>query len=751
MGTDAGEVDATGPEGAEVSEPARRRSTFVPAQRAATVSAPVSGSTQGRPSGPRSEPAGPADARGEVARSGVTLGADERAEVSASGSDVHDDDELAVALENEVSLLTASLPIIRPDSLFASVRPPDPAFEPHTETERAIAEQAESGNTLAAIERLEALIAGRHASGQSSTDNVRVGVQQGAAAPFTDDTANVTPQPGASSAASAVDEHSKFKAATDETVLAEAGSFSPAIIPESELDKDVTDDADDVDEGDHGLTPLATPRVRGNEGVLSVGRRGPMPIFSIEQSGLEPTPLEYRVGRATRLFWLWFAAGASVLVVGLGAALVGAGLNLVQVVIAAVLGIALSFLPLGLSSLTGAWSGLPTIVVSRATFGVIGNVVPAVLVLAVRLFWGSALLWLLSVTVADAAVTAQWTSDRTLVLWATFGVAALVCITIALVGYALVAIVQLIATIATAVLGIAIIVGAWPSTGWGRATAAPFGEWIVVVEGAVLVFSVLGLAWASAGGDLARYQRVGSTGTATALWGGFGASLPMLVLVVFGAFVALARPASAVGFTADPVRLLVSVTPHWVAAAVVAAIAVGLVSALMVTLYSGGFAVQAVGIQLPRWSSVLVLGVAVAAAGAGLLVAVPDVGTLLLAYPTTLAVPVAAWTGIFLGDLLLRRRRLATDSLVHRGGVYADWRWANVIGLVTISAVGLGFMRADVPWLAWEGYLYRALGGDAHGALARSDIGVLIALALGLLLGLCAGWRVVPSQESASR
>jgi hypothetical protein len=118
MGTEAGE-----PEGVELAEPPRRRTTFVP-----------------RPS---EHDAAANESRG-------------------AASEVHDDDELAGALENEVSLLTASLPIIRPQSLFLPVRPPEPAYEPRTDAEREIAAQAESGDTLAAIERLEELLAGRH-------------------------------------------------------------------------------------------------------------------------------------------------------------------------------------------------------------------------------------------------------------------------------------------------------------------------------------------------------------------------------------------------------------------------------------------------------------------------------------------------------------------------------------------------------------------------------------------------------------
>ncbi len=726
MGTDAGE-----PDGTDGLEPIRRRTSYVPPPR------PHAPETEPRTAQAGAAEPEPPDVGPEHPVSPAKTRSDD---VPATGPTatavVHDDDELADALQNEVSLLTASLPIIRPESLFTPVAPTPPIYEPTTDEERDIAQQAEHGDTLAAIERLEALIAGRGpAAGGETASNVREVAEPEA---FADETPKE--EPHAPGAPVAIVSESDPGPATAEMLL-------PA---DEDLDTDVSDDADDVETEVADLAPIATPRVR-TASVLTVGRPRSMPVFSIEQSGMEPTPYEYRIGRASRLFWLWFATGASVLVIGLGAVLVAAGLNIVQVVVAAVLGIALSFIPLGLGALTGAWTGQPTVVVSRATFGVVGNVVPATLILIVRVFWSAALLWLLAVTVSDTAAAAGWTSDRALVLWSVLGVGAGICIVVAVFGYALVAAVQAVATVATAVLALAIIVVAWPREGWDGVVSAPFGEWILVVEGAVLVFSVLGLAWASAGGDLARYQRARSAGTATALWSGFGASLPMLVLVVFGALVVLARPAVGNGFQADPVKLLVDSTPTWFAFFVVAAIAVGLLSALVISLYSGGFAVQAVGIRLPRGVSVAALGVVTAAAAAGLASGVPDVRTLLLAYPTTLAVPVAAWAGIFLGDFLLRRRRIATDSLLRRGAVYPDWRWWNVAGLVVITVVGLGFMRAGATGLRWEGYLFALLGVDPHGTLAGSDLGVLIALVLGAGLGLLAGRQAVARQEAASR
>ena len=107
------------------------------------------------------------------------------------------------------------------------------------------------------------------------------------------------------------------------------------------------------------------------------------------------------------MFWLWFAANASLLSIGLGAAIFGLGMSLRQSIVATLAGIALSFFPLGLSTLAGKRSGQPTMVVSRATFGLVGNVLPSLLSLISRLFWGAVLLWFLATSISGVLIGAE--------------------------------------------------------------------------------------------------------------------------------------------------------------------------------------------------------------------------------------------------------------------------------------------------------------------------------------------------------
>jgi len=115
---------------------------------------------------------------------------------------------------------------------------------------------------------------------------------------------------------------------------------------------------------------------------------------------------------------------------------------------------------------------------------------------------------------------------------------------------------------------------------------------------------------------------------------------------------------------------------------------------------------------------------------------------------TTLAVPVAAWAGIFSAEMILRRRRFDPGSLVARGGIYRDVNWLNLSMLVVASVIGLGFTSATVPGFGWEGYLFTTVGVSLSSPLGATDVGVLVSLALGLLTPLLAGTSAIRRQES---
>jgi hypothetical protein len=57
---------------------------------------------------------------------------------------------------------------------------------------------------------------------------------------------------------------------------------------------------------------------------------------------------------------------------------------------------------------------------------------------------------------------------------------------------------------------------------------------------------------------------------------------------------------------------------------------------------------------------------------------------------------------------------------------------------------------ASIPGLRWEGYLFSAFGVPLGSDLAATDLGVLVALAIGLLTPLVAGVPTIRSQERSA-
>lgn len=495
--------------------------------------------------------------------------------------------------------------------------------------------------------------------------------------------------------------------------------------------------------------PIPTVRLADDEPGLVDERPESHPALLVESAGPEPTALDLRAGRAARMFWLWFAANSSVVSLTLGAVLFGMGMSLRQALVAILLGVALSCLPLGLVTLAGKWSGQPTMIVSRATFGIAGNGLPAVLALVSRVFWGGTLLWVLATGVAAVLVDAGLDVGLGEPVWTLVGLGAgfVLAFVVAIFGYGLIARVQLVLSILTAVLVVGVVVLTFPRLDLAAAQSVVDGPWMLLVTGVVLVFSFVGLAWVHTGADVARYQRTDSDGGATALWAIFGATLPALILVAWGALLAASDPLIADGLATNPLYTIAALLPLWYPAPLLAALSLGLISGVVLTIYSGGFAVQSLGMAARRPATTAVAGVLVLGVGAVLLFLVGDARGLIVDVATTIAVPVATWAGIFGAEVMLRRRRFDADSLLKRGGVYPVVRWPNVIGLVVISAVGFGLTSAGTAGLGWQGYLLPFLGLGDGDPLLTSDVGVLVALILGMLLSLATAVPAIRRQE----
>jgi NCS1 family nucleobase:cation symporter-1 len=117
----------------------------------------------------------------------------------------------------------------------------------------------------------------------------------------------------------------------------------------------------------------------------------------------------------------------------------------------------------------------------------------------------------------------------------------------------------------------------------------------------------------------------------------------------------------------------------------------------------------------------------------------------------TLGVPIAAWCGIFLGDLALRRGNYAEPDLFDPRGRYGSAQPVPLLLLLVGTVLGWGLVtNTFAGWLDWQGYLLGPLGlGGKDGAWAFANLGVLVAFLVGLLGMLLLRRGAVRAQEAA--
>src|SRR6266851_4425416 len=117
----------------------------------------------------------------------------------------------------------------------------------------------------------------------------------------------------------------------------------------------------------------------------------------------------------------------------------------------------------------------------------------------------------------------------------------------------------------------------------------------------------------------------------------------------------------------------------------------------------------------------------------------------------TLGVPIAAWCGVMLADIMLRRRDYAEPDLFSPAGRYGDVRWLPVGVVLVSTAIGWGLVTNTLAsWLTWQGYLLGPFGlGGKTGAWAFANLGVLVALAIGFVVTVIFSRPAIRAEEVA--
>ena len=459
----------------------------------------------------------------------------------------------------------------------------------------------------------------------------------------------------------------------------------------------------------------------------------------IERNGIEIIPESERTAKPSDLFWPWFAANVSAFGMSWGAFVLGFGISFWQATIVSIVGIVISFVLCGFIAIAGKRGSAPTMVLSRAAFGVEGQKVPGIMSWIVSIGWETflAILAVLATTTVLAQLgVANESNDMFIKVLATVIVAALI-VTASVLGYHTIMKLQAVLTWVTGIVTVIYIFLTVGHIDFAAVMAVPAGSMTAVIGALVMVMTGFGLGWINIAADWSRYQRRDAKDSSIVFWNTIGGSVANVILVTFGLLLAASDPDLSEAIAADPVGALATILPIWALIPFLLTAILALVSGAVLGIYSSGLTLLSLGIKIARPKAAAIDGLILTA---GTIYVVFFADSFLAPFQSfliTLGVPLAAWAGILIADIFSRRAVYDEDALFDKKGIYGAADWISVGTLIGATIVGWGFVingyAEEAPWNNWQGYLLGLVGGK-DGEWAWANLGVLFALVIGFVV-----------------
>jgi purine-cytosine permease-like protein len=469
----------------------------------------------------------------------------------------------------------------------------------------------------------------------------------------------------------------------------------------------------------------------------------------VETHGLDVIGDAERRGTPRTLFWPWFGANVSVLGLSYGAFAFGFGISFWQALAAGVLGIVVSFLLCGFVAVAGKRGSAPTMVLSRAAYGVRGNRLPSLVSWVLTVGWETVLTALATMATATVFTRLGWGGGTGTKVVALVVVAALTVVA-GVMGFDLIMRLQTAITVITGLLTLVYVGLVADHVHWSTVSAIPSGSPQEFIGALVFMMTGFGLGWVNAAADYSRYLPRSSSSRGVIGWTAFGGSLAPLLLLVFGLLLAGSSRKLSTAVAADPIGALTTILPTWFLVPFAVVAVLGLVGGAVLDIYSSGLALLSAGLRVPRHVAAFLDGCLMIAGSVYVVFFAGDFLGQFMGFLTTLGVPIAAWSGVMLADLVLRRRDYDEEDLYRPHGRYGDIPVVPLLLTLAATAVGWGLVtNTAARWLTWQGYLLGPFGlGGRTGAWAYANLGVLAALALAFLGSLVLGRGRVRAQEA---
>ena len=472
-----------------------------------------------------------------------------------------------------------------------------------------------------------------------------------------------------------------------------------------------------------------------------------MPIFELELNGPNLIKDSERSGTARSLFWPWCGANVSLLALSYGAFFLGFGISFVQATYAAIIGTVLSFLVVGVSSLAGKKSNAPTMILSRAAFGIKGNIVPGALSYLVFVGWETVLVSL--ATLANGTVlTRLGHINHNLSLIIGFVIAVSLTVFGGVLGFSAIMKIQKWLTLITVVMTVIYIALTLDNVNWSAVSSIKNGTSQGFVGALIFGITGIGLGWVNSAADYSRYLPRTVSSKSVVGWTVLGASLVPIILVIYGSALAGSSKELSDAIAMDPIGALTALLPTWFLIPFALVAILGLVGGAILDLYSSGLTLVSIGLPVKRHIAAMIDACIMLA---GTIYIVWFAGNFFFPFQgflITLGVPVAVWSAIFVADVIMRKSAYSETDLYDANARYGAWNLKSLALMVVGTVVGWGFVtNTFAGWLSWQGYFLGLIGGK-QGPWAYANVGVIASLLIGFFGHIALSRKAIKVQES---
>lgn len=399
---------------------------------------------------------------------------------------------------------------------------------------------------------------------------------------------------------------------------------------------------------------------------------------------------EERTDKPFSLFFLYCAANIGILGLVYGAIVLGFKLSFLQAVLVTVLG-SFSYGIVGLMSLAGKDTGAVTFVLSRASFGFKGNLIPAAAALIGHAGWLSINVCTGTLTLMALFLTLGFSSTP-LVMGLSLAIFVALVLVSVLFSHEMLVKMQTWCTYLFGFLTLVILFVIIPKTNWDMLFAMPSGSWLGnFLPALAFVMAGTGIGWTSYAADYSCHQDEKNSSAKVGWAVTLGGVVPLVLMIMVGILLSTQVPDLA--SSANPIEVIKGALPAQLAIIYYLTAVGGLTPQCFLGLKSSKIVLKAAHLILNDAWILAFQAIVVTVIPFLILFVAQDFQGTLEGFLGIIGKLLAAWSSVFLVDYLMLRRKDGYSAELLSIPEKNEINYKGVVSWIVGFVVGLLFSK----------------------------------------------------------